>query len=709
MQKTAAFIFLTLCLCSSVHAGGSAQEVLELPFKTAEAVVDTVFDLGKISVSGKRLGSPFSEFVANNVSSAQVISRQDLLLSGAQNLPQALSEAPGVILSDLSGNGEEPTVDFRGFNQGQDLVFLLDGVRLNEPKSNSINFPLIPTSLIDRIEINRGGASFLYGEGATGGVANIVGLFPKKKGAYGKVQTLVGGFREWGENFETSVNTNGVGAYLTGDIYHVRGFRQNSSVEKQDFYTKFIWDVFEKSRLALTYLHARANLDRSGSIRESLMRTLGRQATERPRNFSELGSDLGILDLNVGEAESVVLSTNIFLRRSTELSVANFATFDTDDNELDLTMDSWGFTLQADHSRAVIWDITEGFLLGVDYVKNNIDEKDYNRSKATQLRLNQTVDSLASKEAAGFFSKVSLSWNERLGAYVGMRYDNIQFRNTDRINVDNNDPSEVSKLSSSIGVSYEPCESLALSGRYSHSFRSPTLADLYANPVFGSNSALKPEESSDYEAGLQIRSGEFLMKAAFFLNRRTNEIGFDPNLIDGSHPFGSNSNFGKTERVGVENFMESWVFPGLRLRASHTYTEAVFQCNAASGAQISGDHIPMVPRNRFTSGILIQPSKELDLSLDLISVAKQVLTNDLTNDRNGRRLPAYTVCNFRTAYRIKSWEISFEMRNLFDERYEIGGSVGAAPSPFNSDHTVEDNFFVPAPGRSCRGTFRYSW
>ncbi|PIU40572.1 MAG: hypothetical protein COT00_00960 [Candidatus Omnitrophica bacterium CG07_land_8_20_14_0_80_50_8] len=106
---------------------------------------------------------------------------------------------------------------------------------------------------------------------------------------------------------------------------------------------------------------------------------------------------------------------------------------------------------------------------------------------------------------------------------------------------------------------------------------------------------------------------------------------------------------------------------------------------------------------------MIQPAKEIDIDLSMVSVSKQVLTNDLTNDRNGRRLPSYTAFNIKTVYRVCGWEVSFEVMNLFDEQYETGGSLGAAPSPFNTDHTVEDNFFVPAPGRGFLGVVSYSW
>ena len=719
-RKNTVFVFLLIFICQTVWADAQdntknnkpqlniAQDLVDLPFKAAEGVAGGVFDLGTVIVSGKRLGSPFSEFVDSNVSSTQVVTKQDIELAGAQNLPEALEQTPGIVLSDLVGNGEEPTLDYRGFNEGQDFVFLLDGVRLNEPKSNNINFPLIPVSLIDHIEVSRGGASFLYGEGAMGGVANIVGLFPKEDGFHAKIKSLAGSFGEWGENFESSAKQGSVGAYVTGDTYHTRGFRQNTSVEKQDLYTKLVWDISEKAQAGFTYLYANAHLDRSGSMRETYLRTLGREATERPRNFSDMESNLGIFDLDFKPIESVAISSNFFLRKTSELSVANFATFVTNDNEQDLDIDSWGFTVQADHSKEVIWDITESFLVGVDYASNSIDEEDFSRSKATLQRLGQTVDSDSDKDAVGVFGKASLSWNDRVGAYYGIRYDDINFKNNDLINLDNNQPSEVSKISQSVGVSYQVTKPLALSATMSHSFRSPTLADLYANPLFGGNPALKPEESSDYETGLQWKDERVLAKSTLFLERRVNEIGFDPNLVDSTHLFGRNNNLGKTERVGAESFVEYKAAPWLRLRGGHSYTEAVFKSNIST-AEISGDHIPMVPRNRFTSDILIQPLKDLDLDFNMLAVSKQVLTNDLTNDRNGRRLPSYMVFNFKTVYRLKGWEFSLEIKNLFDEQYEPGGSLGAAPSIFNSDHTVEDNFFVPAPGRSYSGTVSYSW
>ena len=707
-----AFLFLFLSLVPSALADSTKDDdsLLTLPFKTAGGVVDSFFDLGNILVGGKRLDSPLSDFVATSVSSTSVVTSKDIEKRGAKNLPEAMQEVPGVIMSDLSGNGEEPTLDFRGFSQGQDFVFLLDGVRLNEPKSNNINYPLIPLSLMDRLEVSRSGASFLYGEGAMGGVANLVPKKPmEESGLKSRVKTGAGSFGEWSESMEASARQGNSGIFMSGDLYHTDGFRQNSSVEKQDFYIKLDQAFTEENHIGLSYLHADAHLDRSGSIRESRLRDFGYKATERPRNFSDLDTDLIIFNGLVQPWDGLVLSGNVFGRQSHELSVANFATFDTTDNELDLMMNTWGTTVQLEQSKDLPFNLVESFLLGVDYSDNSVDEEDFNRSKATLGRVGTAVDTNSTKENIGFFSKASLAWNERLGTYFGLRYDSIDFTNADAINIGNNTPSEVSQWSHSIGASYKASKQLSFSALYSESFRAPTLSDLYANPLFGGNPNLKPLEAANYEVGAKWISQMWTASSTFFLNHIKNEIGFDPNLTDATHLFGQNSNFGKTRRGGLETSIESRFTRWLRARLSHTYTDARFGSNDNSGTQKSGDFIPMIPRNRWSSSVFIDPTENWSIMLNMLSVSQQVLINDLTNDRNGRRLPAYTVFNVKTAYRLKGWEFSVEVRNLLDERYETGGSLGVAPGPFVTDPTTTDNFFVPAPGRGCYASVSYSF
>ena len=73
------------------------------------------------------------------------------------------------------GNEFEQRVDLRGFN-GQPVTgtsVFVDGVRVNVPDFNGVNYYLIPIETIERIEILPG-ASAIYGKNALGGVINII-------------------------------------------------------------------------------------------------------------------------------------------------------------------------------------------------------------------------------------------------------------------------------------------------------------------------------------------------------------------------------------------------------------------------------------------------------------------------------------------------------------------------------------------------------
>ena len=61
-------------------------------------------------------------------------------------------------------------ITIRGVERG--TLILLDGVPLNQ--DGKYNLEDIPSDIIDRIEIVRGGGSVLYGSEASGGVINII-------------------------------------------------------------------------------------------------------------------------------------------------------------------------------------------------------------------------------------------------------------------------------------------------------------------------------------------------------------------------------------------------------------------------------------------------------------------------------------------------------------------------------------------------------
>jgi len=86
---------------------------------------------------------------------------------------EILSFSPGVVVRDFGGFGQLKTLSIRGSSNDQ-VVILLDGVRINSPLGGGVDLSTIPIDYVERFEIVRGGASALVGSDAIGGVVNIV-------------------------------------------------------------------------------------------------------------------------------------------------------------------------------------------------------------------------------------------------------------------------------------------------------------------------------------------------------------------------------------------------------------------------------------------------------------------------------------------------------------------------------------------------------
>src|SRR5438309_4111711 len=132
------------------------------------------YQLEEVVVTSTRLpGDPVESRVLP--AKITVITAEDIQNSGSKTVQEAIQYATGIVMYDQVGNSFQQTIDLRGFN-GQPVpatsVFV-DGVRVNEPDFNEVNFDLIPLETIERIEILPGAAA-IYGKNALGGVINII-------------------------------------------------------------------------------------------------------------------------------------------------------------------------------------------------------------------------------------------------------------------------------------------------------------------------------------------------------------------------------------------------------------------------------------------------------------------------------------------------------------------------------------------------------
>lgn len=132
----------------------------------AEGVAAT--DLDDVVVTATRT----QVALADSLFPAQVIDHDEIVRSQSRSLVELLRGRAGIDVGNQGGPGKLSNVFLRGSEADQVLV-LVDGVRVGSVTAGLPAFQDLPVDQIDRIEIVRGPRSSLYGSEAIGGVIQI--------------------------------------------------------------------------------------------------------------------------------------------------------------------------------------------------------------------------------------------------------------------------------------------------------------------------------------------------------------------------------------------------------------------------------------------------------------------------------------------------------------------------------------------------------
>jgi iron complex outermembrane recepter protein len=187
----------------------------------------TTPQLKEVVISGSRMEQELQTAPIG----ATVLLGSDIRNSGVLDANEAVRKLGGVTArSDLNG-GREASIDLRGFGDSasSNMVVLIDGIRISENELASARLSSISPDLIERIEIVRGGASVVWGEGATAGIINVVTKVGKVPGISGSAQVGLESFG--GRDARLALNVTGQGAtfFAQARSYRTDGIRQNSS------------------------------------------------------------------------------------------------------------------------------------------------------------------------------------------------------------------------------------------------------------------------------------------------------------------------------------------------------------------------------------------------------------------------------------------------------------------------------------------------
>lgn len=156
--------------------------------------------------TGSRLGLTPLETPA----SVSVMSGDAVRDRGDRTIEEAKGRAVGVTMQNNPGNGGNGLAS-RGFVDTGSVMQLFDGVQMLVGAA-TVTFPFDPWT-VDRIEVLGGPASVLYGNGAIGGVVNIVPRKPNRVSREGAIRLAGGSFNTWRGAVDAAGPINSTTAY----------------------------------------------------------------------------------------------------------------------------------------------------------------------------------------------------------------------------------------------------------------------------------------------------------------------------------------------------------------------------------------------------------------------------------------------------------------------------------------------------------------
>ncbi len=625
-----------------------------------------------------------------------VITKDDIEKLGAKTIQEVLQYQTGVVLYDQIGNEFQSTFDLRGFN-GQPVpatTVFVDGVRVNEPDFNTVNFDFIPIEDVEKIEILYGPGT-VFGRNSLAGVLNITmkrGI--KEKPSFGG-EIAGGSYRRQKYAFTSDIPLPLADLkYVFGVTRELSdGYRQGSGGRITRIFNKLGYSNESGTDISLSYTHVDDLLKQAGSLTK-LQLDRNRRNNATPGDFKESAYNLAALNLRQKLPVGFSLAMNAFYRDN---NTDSFVVGLTSVSDARLRYDQWGGTIQLSHDR--VFSRRNSFNLGIEYGHNHFS----NRTDGSFSGFPFTSNNSAKEDVVGIYFLDTLDIFETLSITGGFRYDWDRIDFTDRVTRAFSFLETFNQVSPRAGIVYNPLPGLGFYFNYSEGFRTPTVAEFPAfnppnfTPVVVD---LDPVRSRSFEVGTRGKLSHWLEgSAAFFYMPVRDEILFV--VTDPSTFSGRNVNISRSLRKGIEITLKGRYGKLADAFINYTYTKSTFETDVLlfSGQVRKGDQFPLVPNHRVGVGVNFYPMNSLTVSLFGNYVGTQYLLNDEPNQF--KKLDDYFVLNGKVSYSWKQFTAYITANNITNQKFSTFGIIGGFPA---------QPFLVPFPTTTVFAglTFRYN-
>lgn len=602
-------------------------------------------DLGKIEVIGTTplagVGLPIEQIPSN----VQVVKGKELQQQNSLSIADFMNNnLQGVSVNETQNNPYQPDILFRGFTASpllgtpQGLSVFQDGVRVNEPFGDAVNWDLIPVNAIAGMNLMPG-SNPVFGLNTLGGALSV----QTKNGRTHQGGGIETSFGSWSRKtvaaeFGGVSADNSIDYFLAGNYFDEDGWRDHSPTEVKQVFGKLGWQN-EASRLELSYTGADNDMVGNGLVQKELIENFGRETINTKPDQTK--NTLSFLNLNGSHwlNDDVQLSANTYYRKSKRKTLNGdinddydllatgtvagndadcpLGTGDEDElcsgalNRSNTDQKGYGFNAQLAFNQPLLEkqnQLIVGF--GYDYSRVKFNQSSeygiVNASRGVDgvgvENADAEVDLLGKTRSWGVFATDTLSLTNQWHLTLSGRYNHIKVKNTDKINpkgsfedVDGDPltPDEdvslsgnhsFSRFNPAIGLSFTPTKDLSVYGSYNEGMRAPTSMELgCANPnvpcklpnAMAGDPPLDEVVSKTFELGARGNlTSDVKWSAAVYRTENHDDIHFIS--TNATNGMGYFDNVGKTRRMGLDAGL-SGAFGSFSWNAGYSYLKATYE------------------------------------------------------------------------------------------------------------------------------------
>lgn len=697
---------------------------------------------------------------------AQMRSDAQIERSGAANLADFLDRSmPSVSAAGIQGSPYQIDLSYRGhrlsplLGSPQGLSVYLDGVRINQPLGDVMDWDLVPEMALADVALIPG-SNPLYGLNTLGG-ALVLGTksglthpgteLDVSFGSHARKRVEFGHGAHWGEGWH---------GYVAGTWFDESGWRERSPGHLGNLFLK-LGRTQGDTAWALSYTYGRSKLVGNGLLNQSLYDAnprAGYTFYDQTRNRGELlnfqlthaigpNDQISLVawhrssrrngsngDVSEDWADWIEGCEKPGTANCTALAAPNNAVF----NRSQARYAEAGATLQ--------WTRQAGahqLALGADLARSTSDYDQYQQEAVFDANrvaqpipgsdLEHAVSLRGRSTRVGLFAADTISLTERTQLSLSARWNSSRVRNDLGHPVPYERESfSYRKLNPAIGITHAFMPAAIGFASLSQGTRMPTALELgCADPArpctlptgLQADPYLKQVVTRTLEFGARLRPAEGVqLTGALFRSVNDDDIAF---MRSGIAQAGFFSNIGKTRRQGLE--LSSRVQrSNWDVRASYTYLDATYQSDGVLFGPLStankpntfhpGTRMAALPRHMFKLSADWRMTPAVAVGGDWLALGSQVAAGNESGTRHKLGdVPGFSLFNARVSWQVsQGWKAYLRVNNLLDKRYVtyVTGNEDAFPGGVvvkPGEDMGSARFVAPGMGRSLVVGMRYEW